>query len=161
MITTLFLLMQLIQPSMAQADVAVATYSVPVTEDLASVATFNLTDFSLQAASDGTSTVSFQLPPELTGSVVKKIDLSGALPQSEGASTAMSGFLASANCVQHSGQDNCTLNYNASYLNAPLPEVTDYLTKTFAASPDLQARLAVAGRFSNDPAGVVSFPAGL
>jgi hypothetical protein len=149
----------LLMSAAALADPVGASYTVPVASELASVATFALPQFSLQPTESGQSIVSFTLPPELTGTEKQEIDLSGELPASEGASTTLDGAVASANCVRQAMADVCTLNYKPVYRNNPVSDANTYLMKNFTGSPDLQSRLLVADHFSNDPAGVVSFPA--
>lgn len=125
-----------------------SVYTVPVSENLAQYAVFPLDD--TQIVDDGTNvTVTYSLPLELTGTPMS-VTLKGA-----SSGTTLQGPNAQASCSKTDSLVSCKI----SYTDLPIDPnaVKQYLTSKYTNADEVGFREQVAGIFSSEPVGIVSF----
>ena len=122
------------------------TYRVPVPDDLAPFASYELDDASVEIV-DGQLHVSFQLPEGLLG-FSSSATFTG--PVSAAAEIAVSGAMGHGTC-RFDGNVECALAYYA--VQTDLAAVTAYWQARGDAFVD--ARVQVASLFDDDPLGVL------
>jgi hypothetical protein len=125
------------------------TYRVPVPDDLAPFATYELDDASVEIV-DGVLTVQFRLPEGLLG-FTAPATFTGNVASSGGAvEVAVSGYMGHGSC-RFDGGVECALAYYA--VETDLTAVTEYWRARGDAFID--ARVQVASLFDDDPLGVL------
>lgn len=129
------------------AEIFRGTYRVPVPDDLAPFAVYELDDASLVLAG-GTLTVSFSLPEGLLG-FTSTATFQGPAPDTA-AEVTVSGLQGHGTC-RLDGTIECALTYHA--VQADLAAVTAYWRTRGDAFVD--ARVQVASLFDDDPLGVL------
>lgn len=130
----------------APAEVS-ATYWVPVPDDLAAHATYVLTDAT--AVVGAALTVSFTLPEGLLGFPVA-VTFRGT--GGERGEIAVTGGAGSGTCW-HADVLECELRYYP--IHADLDAVRAYWQARGDAAASIDARVAVASLFDDDPLGIV------
>jgi hypothetical protein len=141
-----------------------AHYSVPVSAELASFATFDIQNIELSEGANGLN-ISYRLPAEIVGSNSDVIRLSRASSAGDGSLEKMVGsidrpqgprVIADASCSKHPFNPKkilCMIVYDALLIDSE--QTTDFLSTEYQGSSDLSKRLQVAALFANEPAGVL------
>jgi hypothetical protein len=132
----------------AMADSSQVTYSVPVPENLAAYASFNIPAQYTKTA-DSIS-VSYVLPQDLTGNQMT-VQLQGSL-----SGTTLEGPNAQATCTDIQNMASCKITYTGLPLDLATTE--QYLSSKYTNSTGLKYRQQVAAIFSSEPVGIITMP---
>jgi hypothetical protein len=132
----------------------VGTYVVPTSADLASAAIFSVPEVSWSISGGGTATLHYDLPIGLVGGSLS-VQLSG--PITAGATTVhLTNSNGTGNCTASGTVISCGEAFtNLGTLPISMTVVQQQAAATF--SGPVASRVAVAGIFSSDPIGTVSF----
>ena len=144
----------LLASSSAWAYPGLGTYTVPTSPELKAVATFDLKNL-VRTGDDQNIQLSYDLPQDLTGATIQHIEMAGTVDPTAPFVT-LKGSHAQASCLMSADiKMNCLTQYNDLTIDSG--KVKDFLRNKFGNSPTLPSRIGVAGQFSEDPIGVVTY----
>lgn len=130
----------------------IGNYTVPVTPDLASAATFNMAEVDWSVA-NGTATLHYELPNGLVGGVIA-ITYTGTIAPGA-TSVNVSGVNGTGTCTAASSSTvKCSENF--TNLGTVPISMTAVQQQAVADGVSVQSRTAVANRFTTDPIGNIT-----
>jgi hypothetical protein len=136
----------------AAAPASGASYEVPVPADLASAATYNVTEVDWSVSPSGIAHLSYPLPLGLVGQALE-VDLSG--PFDAATQTGiLTGAAGSATCTLSGSSLTCNETLSGFLPLTPNLAVVQAVAAQDFAGP-AQQRVDVAIRFSADPLGIL------